>query len=321
MAFDGQEIRQRVEHVIRPQISVVMGVYNGARTLRGSVCSVLSQEGADFELIVVDDGSTDATTAILDELAADDGRIRIIRQKHRGLTDALIRGCAEARGDFIARQDADDVSLAGKFSRQLEAIASRPDAALVSCGTRFVGPNGEVLYDVAGPARDATDDLLTLDPARLRGPAGHGSTLFRRDLYERVGGYRPLFYFAQDLDLWIRLAEHGRYLVLSEVLYQVSVALSSISSLRRSHQVACTKIILECSRLRRSGISEGHALAEANAIRPHAHSPRAAERAAALYFVGACLRKRGDPRAGQYFRDALRAYPLHLKSALRVVLG
>jgi glycosyltransferase involved in cell wall biosynthesis len=214
----------------QPQVSVVMSVCNGAATLRESVHSVLSQEGVDFEFIIVDDGSTDASAGMLDEFARADRRIRVIHQENRGLTRALIRGCAEASGKFIARQDCDDLSLPGKLNKELSAIEARPDAVLVSCGTRFVGPNGELLYEVSTAEGDATERLLTLDPQRLRGPAGHGSTLFRRDLFERVGGYREQFYFAQDLDLWTRLVEHGRYLVIPDVLYQVSVGLGSISS-------------------------------------------------------------------------------------------
>ena len=132
-----------------PMVSVVMSAYNGAATLRGSVQSVLSQEGVDFEFIIVDDGSTDASPAILEQLSRADRRIRIIRQENLGLTRALIHGCAEARGRFIARQDCDDLSLPGKLKKQLQAIEGRTDVALVSCGTRFVGPNGELLYEIS----------------------------------------------------------------------------------------------------------------------------------------------------------------------------
>jgi len=307
-------------NVTTPEISVVMSVYNGAATLRESVRSVLTQEGVELEFIIVDDGSTDASGAMLDQFARADRRIRVIRQENRGLTRALIRGCADAVAPFIARQDCDDLSFPGKLRRELEAIQSQPDVALVSCGASFVGPRGEVLYEVTRPAGDATDDLLTLDPARLRGPAGHGSTLFRRDLYQRVGGYREQFHFAQDLDLWTRLVEHGRHVVIPDVLYQVSVGLGSISGLQRARQVECAKVILECARLRRSGSSEAAGLARAGAIRPGDGPVRPSDTAGALYFVGACLRKRQDPRARNYFRDALRVYPLHIKSALRLVL-
>jgi glycosyltransferase involved in cell wall biosynthesis len=304
-----------------PHVSVVMGVYNGAATLHDSVRSVLSQEDVDFEFIIVDDGSTDASAGILDEFARADRRVRVIRQENRGLTRALIRGCAAAGGKYIARHDCDDLSLPGKLGRELQVIESQPGVALVSCGARFVGPKGEPLYEISSTGGDATDDLLTLDPRRLRGPAGHGSTLFRRDMYERVGGYREQFYFAQDLDLWTRLVEHGRHVVIPDVLYQVNVALDSISSLQRGRQVACASVIVECARLRRAGQTEATALAEARAIVPDGKETRASDRADALYFVGACLRKRRDPRARQYFLDALRAYPLHVKSAMRLILS
>jgi glycosyltransferase involved in cell wall biosynthesis len=257
---------------------------------------------------------------MLDEFARADRRIRVIHQDNGGLTRALIVGCAEARGTFIARQDADDLSLPDRLKKELHCFESHPDAALVSCGSRFVGPQRELLYEKSH-AGDSTDGLLTLDWERLRGPAGHGSTLFRRELYNRVGGYRKQFYFAQDLDLWTRLVEHGRYIAIPDVLYEVSVALSSISSLQRRRQIECARIVLESARLRRAGLDESPALARAATILMDRKATGSANRAAALYFVGACLRERSDPRAKQYFRDAWRANRLHLKSAVRLLMG
>ena len=302
-----------------PQVSVVMSVYNGTATLRDSVQSVLSQEGVDFEFIIVDDGSTDSSGAMLDEFARADRRIRVIHQENRGLTRALIRGCAEARGTFIARQDADDLSLPGRLSSEIEVMVSHVDAVLVSCGTRFVGPGGEPLYEISYGG-DRTEGLLTPDWEQVKGPAGHGSTLFRREFYKQVGGYREQFYFAQDLDLWTRLVEHGRYIAVPDVLYEVSVALSSISSLQRRRQIECAKIVLECSRRRRAGLNENAAITRAAAIAPDRTAIGPADGAAAMYFVGMCLRKRADPKAGHYFRAALRANPFHLKSLVRLLM-
>ena len=304
-----------------PQVSVVMSVYNGAATLRESVQSVLSQEDVDFEFIIVDDGSTDASPAILDECARADRRIRVIHQENRGLTRALIRGCGTATGEFIARQDCGDVSLPGRLRAELRMMESGPDVALVSCGTCFVGPAGERLYEVSIADGDAANGLMALDIRKARGPAHHGSTLFRRELYERVGGYRQQFFFAQDLDLWTRLIEHGRHVALPDVLYQANFALGSISGQHRREQIACARILLECARLRRASLDEAPALARAAAILPARRKLKAADRAAAMYFVGVCLRRRADPRARQYFRDALRANPLHLKSAVRLLMG
>lgn len=304
-----------------PQVSVVMSVYNGAKVLRDSIESVLSQEAVEFELIVVNDGSDDTSASLLDSIAEKDSRVRVIHQNNSGLTHALIRGCALARGKYVARQDCGDLSLPSRLSNELLAIESHPETGLVSCGTRFVGPQGEQLYDVVISEDDAVAGLLTLDPQRLRGPSHHGSTLFPRDLYERVGGYREQFYFAQDLDLWTRMAEHGRHIALPRVLYQASFAPGSISSLQRRRQIESSKIILECARLRRAGLSEAPAIARAASIVPDGRTAKASDVASALYFVGVCLRKRGDPRSRAYFRDALRTYPLHLKSAMRLLTG
>ena len=131
-----------------PDVSVVMSVYNGASHLAATMDSILSQEGVELEFIVVNDGSTDKTGEILDDYARRDGRVRVIHQENTGLTRALIRGCAAATGEFIARQDAGDVSLAGRLARQLDVFRNNSNVVMTSCGTRFVGPDGEVLYEV-----------------------------------------------------------------------------------------------------------------------------------------------------------------------------
>ena len=298
-----------------------MSVYNGAECLRESIGSVLAQEGVNFELIVVDDGSTDDSAAMINELVGRDARIRLILQNNQGLTRALIRGCAEARGEYIARQDAGDIFLPGKLMRQVAVLEANPSAAMVSCGTRFVGPGGETLYELRSDEWDATERLLTLDVKRLRGPFGHGSVLFRRNLYEQVGGYRAQFCLSQDLDLWIRLAERGEYLIVPDVLFQALFSPVSISANLRSAQIAIARHILESARLRRAGLSDDLVLDRASAILSDRSEPSSANRAGALYFIGQCLRKRKDPRAADYFRQALRAYPLHLKSAVRLLTG
>jgi glycosyltransferase involved in cell wall biosynthesis len=303
-----------------PEISVVMSVYNGAGTLNRSVNSVLSQADVDIELIVVDDGSTDHSLNILKEYSKRDRRVRLVTQENQGLTKALSAGCAIARGQYIARQDAGDVSLPGRLIRQLNLIKQHRDSSFVSCGTRYVGPNGEHLYDVTQNPEEATSRLLTLNVKNLRGPSSHPSTLFPRALYERVGGYRKNFYFAQDLDLWIRLAEQGQHVVIPETLYEASITVESISGQYRREQVELTALIVEAARLRREGLSEQQVLRRAENVRPVANRPRSRiGRARAFYFIGSCLRSRNHPRAAYYFREALKSYPLHLKSAARLL--
>ena len=107
------------------EVSVVMSVYNGALNLTPSMNSILSQEGVSLEFIVVNDGSTDNTGEILDDFARRDPRVRIIHQENSGLTRALINGCGVATGEFIARQDAGDLSLPGRLARQLDVLRKR----------------------------------------------------------------------------------------------------------------------------------------------------------------------------------------------------
>jgi len=305
----------------RPVVSVVMGVFNGEEKVRASVQSILSQEGVDLEFIIVDDGSTDNTPRILEELESRDRRIRVIRQPNQGLTIALIRGCSEAKGELIARQDCGDLSLPGRLRAQVGVMKSHPDAALVSTGTRFVGPAGELLYEIIMGDQSAAVDSIGTRLDQFRGPSCHPCTLFPRDLYQMVGGYRSEFYFAQDLDLWSRLIEHGNHLEISYVMYEANFSPTGISAVYRARQIELRQVIFECTRLRRSGVSEENELLKARKVSPATAPLSPSERASALYFIGACLHNRHDSRAAHYFREALRVYPLHLKSAIRLIVG
>src|SRR6516225_9750261 len=134
----------------KPEVSVVMSVYNGASDLAVSVDSILSQEGVEFEFIVVNDGSTDQSGQILNEYAQRDSRLRIIHQENAGLTRALIRGCQAVRGEFIARQDAGDISLPNRLQSQATLLREHHNCVLVSCWTDMIGPKGEFLYSLRG---------------------------------------------------------------------------------------------------------------------------------------------------------------------------
>ncbi|MCU1245929.1 MAG: glycosyl transferase, partial [Acidobacteria bacterium] len=225
-------------------ISVVMAVYNGARRLRPTIESILGQTDRDFELVVVDDGSTDGTPAILASYAELDPRVRVITQPNTGLTRALIRGCGEARGRLIARQDCGDESHPERLARQRALIDSAPDIVLVSCATAYRGPEGELLYDVSGEGDEVRQSLLRDGVDSVRGLTHHGSAMFRRAAYQEAGGYRAEFYFAQDLDLWTRLARLGRIEFLPQVLYDAVIEPRAISAAYRDKQIESAAISL-----------------------------------------------------------------------------
>ena len=280
------------------RLSVVMSVYNGAATLTETLDSIFAQTESDFELIVIDDGSTDATPQLL--AACRDARLRVITQPNAGLTRALIRGCAEARAEFIARHDCGDRSHPTRFAQQLAAFEG--DVVLVSCATVTLGPGGERLYVARGDGDTVRASLRSAPLESIQGLSHHGSAMFRRDAYVKAGGYRPQFYFAQDLDLWIRLAALGDIRFLAEELYEARLTLGAISWTHRDEQIALTRLMLA---MRDDPSQTDALLARAAEIRP---TPRTKNvEARALYFVASCLRRQRDPRWRRYAVRALGA--------------
>jgi glycosyltransferase involved in cell wall biosynthesis len=306
-----------------PEVSVVMSVYNDAANLPRTLRSVLTQESCDFEFIAIDDGSSDSSGQILDEWAKTDARLRVIHQENTGLTRALMRGCSEARGRFIARQDAGDISLPGRLSDQANFLRQDSSLAFVGCGFDVVGPGRERLTDFFTAQRSAEEGLKDREGRVVPFPH-HGTVMFRTAAYVEAGGYRAEFYFAQDIDLWSRLIEQGGWGYAPRVLYEVRFDLDGISARHREAQQALRQLILESGLLRRSGRSDADVLRRAAAIRPRPigpgqRRPRHNHRVAAAYFVGSCLVQQQDPRARKYFLEALHENPFHLKSWYKLI--
>ncbi len=294
-----------------------MSVYNGAEALPRTLESILAQQGVDLEFIVIDDGSTDASGRILDDWAGRDARLRVIHQANTGLTRALIRGCAEAQGEFIARQDCGDISLPRRLEEQVAMLQARPEMAAVSCHTVFVGPKQEPLFAAEIDEAALNRMLAQGVNGRYAGPSHHGSMMFRRGAYEAAGGYRAAFHFAQDLDLWTRLIEQGPFAVVARRHYEATLDPHSISGTQTREQQQLAGLIDAATQARRSGADESSYLAQAAGIRPA--KPGQLHRRVALgnYFIGSCLR-RTDPRAARdYFRQALANDPWLWRARLR----
>jgi GT2 family glycosyltransferase len=300
-----------------PEISVVMGVYNNADTLSAALDSVLAQAGVQLEFIVVDDGSTDGSAAILDEAAKKDSRLRVVHKSNAGLTRALIDGCALAVAPWIARQDADDVSRPGRLKAQVDR-ARQPDApVLIGCGCRILAPEGEVLEEYRPPADPAAAARRLLAEGQAISP--HGSILFRRDAYEKAGGYRAAFYYAQDIDLTLRLAESGPVAAVLDILYDFRFSPGALTGRFGKCQRAFYRLIRQAHRLRRQGRSEGRLLARAERLSRKCRRDRngGASRFATDYFVGCWLLRQQSGRALHYLNQAVQSRPWSVRARIR----
>ena len=301
----------------KPSVSVVMSVFNSAPTLSATLDSILKQDGIDFEFVVIDDGSTDNSRQILLDYASQDPRLIVMHQENRGLTGALIRGCAISRGEFIARQDAGgDISLRGRFDHQVAFLRARPTVVMTACGTRVVGPDAEPLYEICQSGRELQEGLRATSIDRIYGPSHHGAVMFRKSAYECVGGYRCDFGVAQDLDLWTRLAEVGDCLATSDVLYETRVSYGSITHLNLEQQKRARSVIVRCAEARRMGRNEAEILEDAKAIQgpPRGWLSDRIRDAGLWYFIGSVLRTKEPRRAYQYFGRALASWPFYLRT-------
>jgi glycosyltransferase involved in cell wall biosynthesis len=210
------------------RISVIMCVHNGAAHVTEAVESVLAQSVRDFELVVVDDGSTDASAELIAALAARDGRIRLLKREHRGLTRALNEALSEAQGRYIARQDADDVSLPHRFEAQLEYLERRRLDVAFSDFAVFDG--SRVLFE----CRPSADRLLLLRALLLGNRVAHSTWFFRRTLGL---SYDPAFERSQDYELWLRLHRRGhRWGVVPASLVKIRRHARAVSATQRSRQ-------------------------------------------------------------------------------------
>jgi len=236
-----------------PTISLVMSVYNAGRFLRPAMESVLAQTYGDVEYVVIDDGSTDDSPKVLREYAGRDSRVRLTCRENRGLTVTLNEALGQARGEFVARMDGDDISLPDRFETQLAAL--RADPSLVCVGGHFelIDEKGRLLTRLRPPTDDPSIQKLLL--------AGHTAichpaAMMRRDAVSRAGNYDPYFKTTQDLDLWLRLGEVGRLGNVPKVVLQFRQHGGSVSETKREEQRRFGREACERAWKRR-GITDG----------------------------------------------------------------
>lgn len=217
-----------------PVISVVIPAYNAEGSISETITSVLQQTFTDFELVIVDDGSTDGTLKVISRF--DDSRITVLSYANAGPQKSRNRGLAKATGRYVSFLDADDLWTADKLARQLEALKNEPEAAVAYSWTDIIDENSQWSHAVRRSRKegDVFEALL------LNNFLGSGSNpLIKTAAIRAVGGFDEAILAGQDWDMWLTLAAHYRFVVVPEVhiLYRkVSASKSWSSNLRRQEQ-------------------------------------------------------------------------------------
>jgi len=232
-----------------PKISVVMAVYNCDKYLGEAVDSIRTQTFRDFEFIIVDDGSSDRSGELLRQYSKNDARINLIQRENRGLVYSLNQACHLAQGEYVARMDADDVALPKRFEKQLEFMTAAPEVSAVGSKVELIDSVGAPLKYMAG-----FTSHKEIDQCHMRGEGGaiiHPAALIRYGALENVGFYSSDYEYAEDLDLWLRVAEIGQLANLSEVLLQYRQHANSIGSSKREQQYLSARRAVESAHRRR----------------------------------------------------------------------
>lgn len=216
-----------------PTVSVILAVYNGSAYIQQAIESILTQTFADFELILIDDGSTDDTLERIQAYA--DPRIRLLKNiQNIGLTKSLNKGIKVSRGQYLARQDADDYSLPTRLEKQVAYLENNPNVGLVGCGSRWLDGNDNFIRDWQPPAEPKVIMPIILSTI----PFLHGTFMFRCDCLSDInGGYNESMPVAQDCDLLLRLSERWDLANLPEILYIHRRHDNTVTAKRSSEQV------------------------------------------------------------------------------------
>ena len=217
-----------------PKVSVLMPVYNGERYLREAVESILNQTYSDFEYIILDDGSSDSTGSILDEYAARDRRIVLAHNETNiGIARSLNRGLELARGEYIARMDADDVSLPGRLAAQVVFLDAHPEVGVLGTAARLSDQKGILGREIRFPVDHV---LLRWRLCFFKNPINHPTVMMRKTRVLMVNGYDPNLDTAQDHNLWCRLSGVTRLANLSDVYLYIRAHEDNISLKKAAEQ-------------------------------------------------------------------------------------
>lgn len=225
-----------------------MPVRDGARWLGATVNSIQVQTLSDFEFIIIDDGSADDSLSIIEALTRGDTRVVIVRQPRLGLVAALNRGLAVARGELVARIDADDIAMPQRLERQSRYLEKHPEVGLLGTWAEEIDERGLVCGVRRPPSKpDELARLLT-----RTNPFLHSSIMMRKSVAQKAGSYRAAFEGAEDYDLWLRMSEFTDTANMREYLLRYRVHPGSSSHSTRVRQLFSSRLAQRAAQARRT---------------------------------------------------------------------
>lgn len=228
-------------------VSVLMTAYNAVPFIESAVNSILNQTFTDFEFIIVNDGSTDGTQAFLETLT--DPRIKVFDEPNRGTAGGSNFGLQHCRRKYVARMDADDVSLPTRLEEQYKFMESNPQVSLVGTQIQIIGEE-RLGMEVAIPLKHAQIYQALID--RNHG-MNHGSCFYRNELIQKIGGYWKIHKMFDDWDMFLRMAEQGELANLPQVLYQYRTLSNSLVGSKLKEMRDHFAYSIECARCRKIG--------------------------------------------------------------------
>ena len=240
-----------------PLISVLLPVYNcGTLYLTKALQSIFSQSYGNFEVIAINDGSTDGSGDVLDSFAYQDSRLKIYTQSNQGLPITLDTAYKKSRGELIARMDGDDISDPYRLQKQLQFLRENPGVGACGTWSTMIDPFGDTICKMRPPLHhNAIEELLYKGNATA---LIHPTLMTRREIFELAGGYNPNNEL-EDLDLYLRLVEVTQLANIPETLLQYRVHFGSTNHQRRQRHVQLT-IKTVCDARKRRGLPPGSSL-------------------------------------------------------------
>lgn len=230
-----------------PLVSVLMPAYNAEKYIAAAIESILKQTFSDFELIIINDGSTDQTPEIIEEYSQKDSRVIVLKnEKNLGICSALNRGLENARGIYLARMDADDWSYPERLKLQLDFLQDHPEVVIVGGMIEVCDQDLRVLNRRSYPL---TDEEIRKKILRLN-PFAHPATFYRLETAKKVGGYNPHLVLVEDYDFYFRLGNYGKFGNLPQTIlklrtYPASYSFQNISNQSRLNLYVRLKTVNE----------------------------------------------------------------------------